>query len=90
MIYNNRAGDGVTITPPAFNVSREKAMPKLGDHQITVFIPEQSITINTEFLEHDFDDTDDPKEAALSAIRGDHMDDVGESLEMIIFKVTPI
>jgi hypothetical protein len=23
MIYNNRAGDGVTITPPAFNVSRE-------------------------------------------------------------------
>jgi hypothetical protein len=26
MIYNNRAGDGVTITPPAFNVSREKAM----------------------------------------------------------------
>jgi hypothetical protein len=26
MIYNNRAGDGVTITSPAFNVSREKAM----------------------------------------------------------------
>jgi hypothetical protein len=26
MIYNNRAGDGVTITPPAFNVSRETAM----------------------------------------------------------------
>jgi hypothetical protein len=23
MIYNNRAGDGVTITPPAFNVLRE-------------------------------------------------------------------
>jgi hypothetical protein len=23
MIYNNRAGDGVTITPPAFNVSKE-------------------------------------------------------------------
>jgi hypothetical protein len=23
MIYNNRAGDGVTITSPAFNVSRE-------------------------------------------------------------------
>jgi hypothetical protein len=26
MIYNNRAGDGVTITPPAFNVSKDKAM----------------------------------------------------------------
>jgi hypothetical protein len=26
MIYNNRAGEGVTITPPAFNVSREKTM----------------------------------------------------------------
>jgi hypothetical protein len=26
MIYNNRAGDGVTITPPAFNVSKDKPM----------------------------------------------------------------
>jgi hypothetical protein len=26
MIYNNRAGDGVTITPPVFNVSKEKTM----------------------------------------------------------------
>jgi hypothetical protein len=32
MIYNNRAGDGVTITPPAFNVSRETmAMPDIDD-----------------------------------------------------------
>jgi hypothetical protein len=26
MIYNNRAGEGVTITSPAFNVSKEKTM----------------------------------------------------------------
>jgi hypothetical protein len=29
MIYNNRAGDGGTITPPAFNVSRETMTMKI-------------------------------------------------------------
>ena len=64
-------------------------MAQLGDHQIKILIPEQTITVNTEFLDGDFDDTNDPKIAALTAIKSDHMDDIFEDLSIEIISATP-
>ena len=62
-------------------------MPRLGNHKITIVIPEQTITIDTEFMEHDFDETDDPKVAALKVLRDDNLWEIGEKLDMKVVKV---
>ena len=60
---------------------------ELGDKQVTVYIPATTVVITTELIDNDYDETDDPKKAALVAIKNDHMDEIADGVAMEIMKV---
>jgi hypothetical protein len=63
-------------------------METRGNYEITVLIPEQTITIATAFVGHDLVTNQTQYEAAHTAVMGYYTDEILDKLNGIVSKVT--